>query len=174
MNTECVVPEWLHDTFLGYGDADAAQYSQMPNQITALDFKDTFLSLDHLRDSFPKYSIKVRAKISVLVHCISFIPPPSLTSSVPLRILNARCLHSSQLVIIISDTVDQTLSPSFLLHIGWFSPPLPRLGRSGRFRQKTRKERSLTQRPHLPYKWSRMYYQIVVHIRTTNLRSKRL
>jgi hypothetical protein len=119
MNTECVVPEWLHDTFLGYGDADAAQYSQMPNQITALDFKDTFLSLDHLRDSFPKYSIKVRAKIRVLVHCTSFIPPPSLPPSlppsVPLRILNIKCLHSSQLVIIIADTVDQTHFPSFLL-----------------------------------------------------------
>lgn len=63
MNTECVVPEWLHDTFLGYGDADAANYSQLPNQITALDFKDTFLSLDHLKHSFPKHSVKVRGKI---------------------------------------------------------------------------------------------------------------
>ena len=58
MNTECVVPEWLHDTFLGYGDADAAHYFQLPNQITGLDFKDTFLSLDHLSASFPQHSIK--------------------------------------------------------------------------------------------------------------------
>lgn len=59
MNTACVVPDWLHDTFLGYGDADSAHYSQMANQITALDFKDTFLSLDHLKASFPQHSIEV-------------------------------------------------------------------------------------------------------------------
>ena len=110
MNTECVVPEWLHDTFLGYGDADAAHYSQMPNQITALDFKDTFLSLDHLRDSFPKYSIKVRAKITV--KCNIPISPPSLSLSVPLTILIARCLHSSQLMIVMADIDAQTLSLS--------------------------------------------------------------
>jgi len=28
MNTECVVPDWLHDIILGYGDPGAAQYSQ--------------------------------------------------------------------------------------------------------------------------------------------------
>ena len=26
MNAECVVPDWLHDTFLGYGDPSAANY----------------------------------------------------------------------------------------------------------------------------------------------------
>lgn len=28
MNTECVVPEWLHDIILGYGDPGAAHYSR--------------------------------------------------------------------------------------------------------------------------------------------------
>ena len=28
MNTECVVPEWLHDIILGYGDPGAAHYTQ--------------------------------------------------------------------------------------------------------------------------------------------------
>lgn len=28
MNTECVVPDWLHDIFLGYGDPAAAQYKK--------------------------------------------------------------------------------------------------------------------------------------------------
>ena len=28
MNTECVVPDWLHDIILGYGDPGAAHYSQ--------------------------------------------------------------------------------------------------------------------------------------------------
>lgn len=28
MNAECVVPDWLHDTFLGYGDPSAANYAR--------------------------------------------------------------------------------------------------------------------------------------------------
>ena len=28
MNTECVVPDWLHDLILGYGSPAAAHYSQ--------------------------------------------------------------------------------------------------------------------------------------------------
>lgn len=60
MNTECVVPDWLHDIILGYGDPAAAHYSQMPNEIATMDFNDTFLSIDHLRDSFPQYEIKVK------------------------------------------------------------------------------------------------------------------
>ena len=28
MNAECVVPDWLHDTFLGYGDPSAANYTR--------------------------------------------------------------------------------------------------------------------------------------------------
>lgn len=33
MNTECVVPPWLHDILLGYGDPGAAHYKRMPNQV---------------------------------------------------------------------------------------------------------------------------------------------
>ena len=32
INTECVVPAWLHDIFLGYGDPGEAHYSKMPNK----------------------------------------------------------------------------------------------------------------------------------------------
>ena len=28
MNTDCVVPDWLHDIILGYGDPGAAHYSE--------------------------------------------------------------------------------------------------------------------------------------------------
>lgn len=58
MNTDCVVPEWLHDIILGYGDPGAAHYSKMPNQIPALDFNDTFLSYAHLKESFPDHEIR--------------------------------------------------------------------------------------------------------------------
>lgn len=28
LNTECVVPDWLHDLILGYGEPDTAHYSK--------------------------------------------------------------------------------------------------------------------------------------------------
>nr|XP_018901599.1 PREDICTED: intron-binding protein aquarius [Bemisia tabaci] len=58
MNTECVVPEWLHDIILGYGDPGAAQYFKLPFEVATMDFNDTFLNMDHLRASFPNYQIK--------------------------------------------------------------------------------------------------------------------
>ena len=58
MNTECVVPPWLHDILLGYGDPGAAHYSQMSNQARVLDFNDTFLDYEHLVKSFPDYELK--------------------------------------------------------------------------------------------------------------------
>ncbi|XP_037896069.1 RNA helicase aquarius [Glossina fuscipes] len=58
MNTECVVPGWLHDILLGYGDPSAAHYSKMPNQESNLDFNDTFLSYEHLSKSFPNCEIE--------------------------------------------------------------------------------------------------------------------
>ncbi|KAK2168383.1 hypothetical protein LSH36_17g07036 [Paralvinella palmiformis] len=61
MNTECVVPDWLHDIILGYGDPGAARYINMPNQILELDWNDTFLNLDHLKASFPDYKIQVKS-----------------------------------------------------------------------------------------------------------------
>ena len=33
MNTTCVVPAWIHDIFLGYGDPSEAHYSKIPGQI---------------------------------------------------------------------------------------------------------------------------------------------
>ncbi|ALC47310.1 CG31368 [Drosophila busckii] len=58
MNTECVVPPWLHDILLGYGDPGAAHYSNMPSQERSLDFNDTFLDYEHLQSSFPSYELK--------------------------------------------------------------------------------------------------------------------
>lgn len=60
MNTECVVPEWLHDIILGYGDPSAAHYEKMPNQISTLDYNDTFIDADHLRSCFPGYQVKFK------------------------------------------------------------------------------------------------------------------
>ncbi|XP_065833502.1 RNA helicase aquarius-like [Oscarella lobularis] len=58
MNTDCVVPDWIHDVFLGYGSPDASHYSKLPAYIPTLDWNDTFLSIDHLRACFPGHDVK--------------------------------------------------------------------------------------------------------------------
>eukprot|EP00878_Enallax_costatus_P017916 GHUV01018838.1.p1 GENE.GHUV01018838.1~~GHUV01018838.1.p1 ORF type:complete len:1128 (+),score=501.36 GHUV01018838.1:269-3652(+) len=59
LNEQLVIPEWLVDIFLGYGDAGAAHYTQMPDEgrIKTVDFKDTFLDAQHLINSFPHYDV---------------------------------------------------------------------------------------------------------------------
>ncbi|OAY64326.1 Intron-binding protein aquarius [Ananas comosus] len=57
MNETCIVPEWLHNIFLGYGNPSAAQWTNMPDLLDMIDFKDTFLDADHLRESFPNYEV---------------------------------------------------------------------------------------------------------------------
>ena len=51
------VPEWLHDIFLGYGDAGAANFRALPHHISSLDFKDTFVSGAHAVASFPNSAV---------------------------------------------------------------------------------------------------------------------
>ncbi|KAI5707105.1 hypothetical protein M8J75_014536 [Diaphorina citri] len=74
MNTECVVPDWLHDIILGYGDPGAAHYTEMPNEIATMDFNDTFLNMDHLRSSFPQAEIRVKTD-----NPTKLVPPFKLT-----------------------------------------------------------------------------------------------
>lgn len=64
MNTECVVPDWILNIILGYGNPAAAHYSQMTTGIATLDWNDTFLSLDHLKASFQDYKVVVNSKTS--------------------------------------------------------------------------------------------------------------
>ena len=47
------VPAWLQEVFLGYGDPTSATYNRLPNQLKAIDFRDTFIDWQHLVDSFP-------------------------------------------------------------------------------------------------------------------------
>ena len=47
------VPSWLQEVFLGYGDPASATYARLPNQLKAIDFRDTFVDWQHLVDSFP-------------------------------------------------------------------------------------------------------------------------
>ncbi|XP_057976627.1 uncharacterized protein LOC131163848 [Malania oleifera] len=57
MNETCIVPDWLHNIFLGYGNPSAAQWTNMPDLLEMVDFKDTFLDADHLRESFSDYQV---------------------------------------------------------------------------------------------------------------------
>lgn len=59
MNTDFVVPGWLQDIILGYGDPASAHYSKMPSQIRTMNWNDTFLDVDHLKKSFPDYEITI-------------------------------------------------------------------------------------------------------------------
>ena len=62
MNADNVIPEWLHDVFLGYGDPAAAQGVNLPREEqtmpTSIDFKDTFLDSEHLVEAFPCCDVK--------------------------------------------------------------------------------------------------------------------
>ncbi|KAF8940749.1 hypothetical protein BGZ47_007611 [Haplosporangium gracile] len=60
MQSDLMVPEWLHDVFLGYGNPNSAHYSQLKRQVKEIDFRDTFLDLDHLKASFPGMRIKAK------------------------------------------------------------------------------------------------------------------
>ena len=51
-----VVPGWLMDLFLGYGDPEAAVWPE--GKVRELDYADTFLDLDHLRSSFPTAEVQ--------------------------------------------------------------------------------------------------------------------
>jgi intron-binding protein aquarius len=44
---------WLHDVFLGYGDPASATYKNLPNRISKIDYRDTFLDWQHLIESLP-------------------------------------------------------------------------------------------------------------------------
>ncbi|KAL5760333.1 hypothetical protein ACOSQ2_019171 [Xanthoceras sorbifolium] len=57
MNEYCIVPDWLHNIFLGYGNPSAAQWTNMPDLLEEVDFKDTFLNADHLKESFSDYQV---------------------------------------------------------------------------------------------------------------------
>ena len=63
MNSECSVPDWLHDIILGYGDPASAHYPNMPTLLKTecLDWNDTFLDYQHLSDSFPGCKIELRS-----------------------------------------------------------------------------------------------------------------
>jgi len=64
MNEYCIVPDWLHNIFLGYGNPSAAQWTNMPDLLEVVDFKDTFLDASHLRESFSDFQVSFYGSLS--------------------------------------------------------------------------------------------------------------
>lgn len=56
MNSKFVVPRWLSDVFLGYGDPTASTNIEPAKTI---DYVDTFLSVDHAKESFPGKDVQI-------------------------------------------------------------------------------------------------------------------
>lgn len=81
-----VLPPWLNEVFLGYGDPDGATYKSLKNGPKKLDYRDTFLNWEHLVESFPGKAIQgepVGAKLeppyllSGITGSVEAAPPPS-------------------------------------------------------------------------------------------------
>jgi intron-binding protein aquarius len=53
MQSDIVVPDWLTEILLGYGDRDAAHYSKVAEPTPTIDFGYTFVDWNHLTESFP-------------------------------------------------------------------------------------------------------------------------
>uniref|UniRef100_A0A383WJ31 Uncharacterized protein n=1 Tax=Tetradesmus obliquus TaxID=3088 RepID=A0A383WJ31_TETOB len=88
LNEQLVIPEWLVDIFLGYGDAGAAHYSAMPGLLRTVDFKDTFLDAQHLIDCFPQYDVTFSSGSSSIstgsgTYNAAALPPPPYKVTFP-------------------------------------------------------------------------------------------
>ncbi|KAL1311234.1 hypothetical protein AAFC00_001424 [Neodothiora populina] len=70
-------PAWLREVFLGYSDPAAASYQRLPNRLTSIDYRDTFLDWQHLIESLPGKTVEPEAQINS-----SFPPPYVLESSI--------------------------------------------------------------------------------------------
>jgi intron-binding protein aquarius len=51
LQSEIVLPEWLIDVFLGFGDPAGASYGAMP-ELEDIDYNDTFLDSDHFEQTY--------------------------------------------------------------------------------------------------------------------------
>ncbi|KAH1650344.1 hypothetical protein KXV89_002738 [Aspergillus fumigatus] len=56
--SDVTLPSWIQDIFLGYGDPAGARYTELPNRLRSVDFRDTFLDWQHLVESFPGCTIE--------------------------------------------------------------------------------------------------------------------
>ncbi|OQV02448.1 AAA domain-containing protein [Cladophialophora immunda] len=58
VSSETVLPSWLQEVYLGYGDPQSASFPSLPDHIDSIDYLDTFLDWQHLLDSFPGKTVE--------------------------------------------------------------------------------------------------------------------
>ena len=59
-NTESLVPKWFYEAFLGYGDPSTATANNLLQNISGeVDFLDTFIDFNHVKESFPDVDIQL-------------------------------------------------------------------------------------------------------------------
>lgn len=75
VQSEVPLAPWLHEVFLGYGDPAAATYKNLPNRVTKIDYRDTFLNWQHLVESMPGKAVEPGFNVTE-----SFGPPYVLES----------------------------------------------------------------------------------------------
>jgi intron-binding protein aquarius len=56
MNTVTIIPSWLENIFLGYGDPNQAKYTNLKKVDKKIDLKDTFIDYEHYENTFLKNS----------------------------------------------------------------------------------------------------------------------
>ncbi|RQX72820.1 putative aquarius, partial [Toxoplasma gondii CAST] len=61
---DVVIPAWLHDLFLGFGDPGSAQFFRLPSRLRRLDFRDTFLDLAHLREALAEAELETEGNVA--------------------------------------------------------------------------------------------------------------
>ncbi|QIW95173.1 hypothetical protein AMS68_000691 [Peltaster fructicola] len=74
--SSATVPKWLQDVFLGFGDPSSASYKRLPNRLTSVDFRDTFVDWQHLIEGLPGKVIEPDPSVDA-----SFGPPYVLEAS---------------------------------------------------------------------------------------------
>ena len=114
--SDITLPSWLQDIFLGYGDPAGARYTELPNRLKSVDFRDTFLDWQHLVESFPGTTIEPSGE-----ETSSFGPPyvleyvedsqksPSMNASKKRR----------------RDQTEKDKSSSYSLRVSTYKPPNP-------------------------------------------------
>jgi intron-binding protein aquarius len=70
ITSNVALPSWLQEIFLGYGDPASAHYTELPNRVKSLDYRDTFLDWQHLVETYPGKTIEPSAN-----ETSSFGPP---------------------------------------------------------------------------------------------------
>jgi len=96
MTTPLVVPEWLQDVLLGYGDPASAAYWSLPadQKVTEYDFFDTFLSVEHAQAAFPHATVVLKEG------CVAPnapTPPPPYKLTIPPEVPRAKMLSADEL-----------------------------------------------------------------------------